>query len=221
MEDLRFHSDELDIPMLDIHMQPESGMDLPLLAWGRVGRGSLNQGTWHCYVDDYKFEGLWKRPDQLLKTKCKAIVEPNFSTCPQSPIGLTLWNTYRKRWLARYWQSKGIRVWVDLNVSEEVSRLNLLGVPQGWRAYVTRGSAETLEQVDWDYYLAKERCGGDPLFVVYSGGAKVEKHCRDRGYIYFRDSNRERVDHLAELRRVAKPELSTKQALLPGYAEIE
>ena len=97
--------------------------------------------TYHFYVDDYRFEKLFKDPIALLTSGCKAIVEPNVSIHDQTPIAYGIYQIYRKRYLTRYLQECGMQVWVDLNVSHRFAEYNRLGVPDGYNAFFTRGVA--------------------------------------------------------------------------------
>jgi hypothetical protein len=178
-------SNELEIPDLRLDVAPV-GPDLPLVPWGARCRAKQFRGTHHFYVDDYRFRALWLHPDQVPETGAVAAVEPNFSVFEQTPFPVALWAIYRKRWLARYWQEKGLAVWVDLNVSEAHSELNLLGVPNGWRHYATRGYDERLDDLVREYSLAEENAGAQPMLIVYGGGAAVAGRCAQLpGAIHF------------------------------------
>lgn len=214
--DLQLPSGELDVPTLSLAVQA-SGLDLPLLTWGSVKRGRrINRGTWHFYTEDYRFQSIWDTPDVLVATECNGVVEPNISVFPQTPLPFALWAVYRKRWLARYWQEQGIHVWVDLNVAEEHSRLNLVGVPRGWRSYATHGYAERLDDLDREYQLARERCEAEPLFLVYGGGKLVQAHCREKGYIHSQEHRNwirdEGITEVSKWQKEAEPEAAKKPA---------
>ncbi len=173
---------DFGIPTLDIHMQAEY-VHLPFAKWGTKARNQRMPGTYHFYTDDYKFEALWSNPTGIVNSACNAVVECNFSTGDQMPRIVGLHQIYRKRWLARYWQSQGVRVFVDLNVAPRFAEANLLGVPAGWRAYMTRGSAESLPVLDAEYAMAVERAGTSAIeFAVYGGGREVALCCQARGY---------------------------------------
>lgn len=164
-------------------------VDLPFSRWGRETRKSRMRGTWHFYTDDSRFNGLWSRPQALVNSACVAAAEPNFSVHAQTPAAVAIWQTYRKRWLARYWQETGVRVLVDLHVAAEHAEANLMGVPAGWRSFATRGSVVRLDALDAEHAIAT-RVAGDRgkvpiLFVVYGGGAAVAERCRSRGWIWF------------------------------------
>jgi hypothetical protein len=170
-------------------LERQAGMvDLPFARWGRGCRKSRMRGTWHFYTDDYRFSRLWGRPQDVVNSACVATVEPNWSVHAQTPPAVALWQTYRKRWLARLWQEHGIRVLVDLHVAHEHAGTNLLGVPLGWRSFATRGSASRLDLLEQEHALALSVAGDDSrpvLFVVYGGGGGVAEVCRQRGWIHF------------------------------------
>ena len=71
----------------------------------------------HFYVDDYRFDAIWKDPAKVLKSGVKALVEPNCSLYDTTPIAYGLHQIYKKRWIARYFQECGILIYADLNVS--------------------------------------------------------------------------------------------------------
>lgn len=171
---------EYQIPTLLISQ--DHGVDLPVIAWGSIGRSRQMPGTWHMYVDDYRFDGLWKNPHLPIDTGCKAIVEPNVSLFEQTPMAAAIWATYRKRWLARYWQSRNRRIWVDLNVPECFQQINLLGVPQCWRHFATRGYDRRLHALDDEYRIATDH-NRDAMLMVIGGGAAVAEWCRSRDQV--------------------------------------
>jgi len=164
----------LGIPVLDPLMQANA-LDLPVSTWGAMGRTKLTRhaATVLFYTEDYRFEGLWAKPRTVLNGRVVNAGEPNFSVGPQTPVAQAVWNTYRKRWLARYWQECGLRIFVDLFVDETFGALNLVGVPAGWRAYCDRGHTDSVDQLDHDLAVAHAHAGCRPLFVVYGGGKTV------------------------------------------------
>ncbi len=166
------------IPVLNPDYQADA-FDTPVEVWGRRKRGS-KAGTYVFYTDDTRLNALWSHPYRLLKTKCVTAVEPNFSIYDDTAAAVALWQIYRKRTLARYWQSKGIRICVDLNVAAGATLYNLLGVPKGWLAYATRGYADDLAALVRELKVARHHAGTDNvLFMVYGGGRLVREWCLD------------------------------------------
>lgn len=175
------------IPLLDSNMQAKC-LEAPFAGWGTMPRKDKMKGTYHFYVEDYRFEALWKDPLDVANSACSAIVEPNFSVYDDMPRAVAIWQMYRKRWLARWYQSVGIAVFVDLNISERHADLRLMGVPAGWKAYATRAYSERLDATVREYEAAVEQAGTDSiLFVVYGGGKKAEELSKQRGWIWYPD----------------------------------
>lgn len=175
---------EYDIPVLRLDLQARL-LDVPFARWGRETRKSRMRGTWHFYTDDSRFNRLWERPQDLINSGCVAAVEPNFSVGTQTPRALAIYQTYRKRYLARLWQEYGIRILVDLNVAEGHAGTNTLGVPKGWASFCTRGSIHRLPQLEEEYGLACSTAGTrEILFVVYGGGGSVRELAAKRGWTW-------------------------------------
>lgn len=170
-------SNEFQVPDLLPDRQPVA-LDAPLDAYGSHTRRGSFSGTYHFYVDDYRFAAIWQKPDIIVDHGALAAVEPNFSVFDQTPYPVALWATYRKRWLARYWQEAGLNIWVDLNVSETHSEVNLLGVPSGWSRFATRGYDERLPDLEREYGIAARHAARDPVFLVYGGGTKTRDACK-------------------------------------------
>lgn len=176
-----------DIPLLDIRRQALE-LPAPVTRWGRFARhgGKTSMpGTWHFYTEDYKFTAIWRDPAAPLRAGAAALVEPNLSTGGQTPGAYALWTIYQKRWIARWWQERGRRILVDLNVSPEFDEINLMGVPQGWRAYATRGHDRMLELLNRHHTIATCHAGmDDVLFLVVGGGLATRRLCGERGWIH-------------------------------------
>jgi Domain of unknown function (DUF4417) len=187
-------ADAWDTPALLAEMQADQ-IPAPVMTWGIQAAGRRMAGTWHCYTHDKKFEPLWRKPHRVLLSRPSAIVEPNFSTTDQTPFALALWNTYRKRWIGRYWQACGLKLFVDLNVDAALNapsealggrRMNLLGVPAGWKAYATRAHANRPENLLVEWEVAKSHAGVEGvLFLVIGGGQAVQQMAREKGWAWF------------------------------------
>ena len=70
------------------------------------------EGALHFFVDDIRFENLWKFPFRQLNylQKFQAVCGPDFSLYLDYPQPLKIWNTYRNRWLSRFWSEQGLTV---------------------------------------------------------------------------------------------------------------
>lgn len=186
--DVLYESDnEFEIPNLLLEMQAGK-VELPLSPWGANGRLRKDVATYHFYVDDYRFEALFKDPIPLLTSGCKAIVEPNCSCHDQTPIAWGLQLIYKKRWLSRYFQECGIRVYADLNVSHKFAEYNKMGIPKGYNAFFTRGLDGWMESLKMDLQVAQEISELErPNLVVYGGGEEVKNFCREHNLLYITD----------------------------------
>lgn len=180
-------NNEFEIPVLLSDMQAGK-VELPLAPWGASSRLNKQVATYHFYVDDYRFEALWKDPTNLIVSGCKAIVEPNCSCHDQTPIAYGLQLIYKKRWLARHLQELEIKTYVDLNVAPKFRRYNMLGVPSGWNAFFTRGITGMVQSLNIDLETAREISGKEtPNLVVYGGGEDVRAFCQTNGLLYLTD----------------------------------
>lgn len=176
---------DFGIPLLDINMQALS-IDQPCAVWGVAERTANMKGTWLFYTEDYRYEALWTDPSRVINTSCINAVEPNFSCYSNMPSVVAMWQIYRKRWIARWWQSMGVCVIVDLNVAPVHYAFNRMGIPAGWRTFATRGYSNRLNECHAEYQQACEIAGGGvtPLFVVYGGGQAVKDECKLNGWLW-------------------------------------
>jgi hypothetical protein len=103
----------------------------------------------HFYLDDYRFETTWNKPNAAMihLHRYWAVMTSDFSLYPQWPTVVNQWNTYRSRWLGRWWQSQGLRVIPTVNWSDAAShaycfdgispgQIVTIGVPDTRRAHV-------------------------------------------------------------------------------------
>lgn len=85
--------------------------DLALIGYDKLNEESFNQIV-HFFLDDYKFEVMWKDPEPRIERlrKYKAVLSPQFSLYTEMPLALKVYNTFRNRWCGAYFQSKGLKV---------------------------------------------------------------------------------------------------------------
>lgn len=187
VEDYLFPSDNIfEIPCLRSDMQA-GHLILPFAPYG-CGRKTKEAKTLHFYVDDYRFSALWKNPAKLLNGDLKNIIELNYSIFDTTPLALGLRKLYLKRWISRYLQECGISIYVDLNVSPKFYEYNLLGVPEGFNAFATRGVRGYECNVESEYNIAKRISGLDkPNLIVYGGGESIRDFCIRKSLTYIPD----------------------------------
>ena len=188
IKDVLYESDNVfEIPNLLLEQQAGK-LELPLSPWGANSRLRKDVATYHFYVDDYRFEALFKDPTNLLTSNCKAIVEPNCSCHDQTPIAWGIQLIYKKRWLSRYLQECGVKVYADLNVSHKFVEYNKMGIPKGYNAFATRGLDGWMESLKSDLQVAQEISGLEkPNLIVYGGGEEIKEFCRKHGLLYVTD----------------------------------
>lgn len=186
--DCLFPSDnDLEIPSLRLDMQPKYA-EIPFVLYGEQARTFQMEGngTLHFYTDDYRFgDSLFDHPEKIIKHNPSTIVEPNYSLYNDTPIAFGMQQIYKKRFISRAMQERGINVFVDLNVSPKFYKLNLLGVPKGYHSFCTRGYEDRIYHLGFEYEIAKMVAGDNQLlFVVYGGGLQVKRFCREKGLIH-------------------------------------
>lgn len=88
----------------------------------------------HFFLYDYKFENIWKKPDEYVEKlkKYKAVLSPDFSMYIEMNKALQLYNTFRNRWCGAYLASKDIKVIPTVNWGDENTfEFCFDGIPKG------------------------------------------------------------------------------------------
>lgn len=193
VKDILYPSDNhYDIPCLRLDRQA-GHLELPFVPYG-TGRRNKRVAALHFYVDDYRFNALWKNPAKIFDNNPAAAVECNYSLFDTTPLAFGLQFIYQKRWMARYWQENGIRIYVDLNVSSKFFEYNRMGVPDGWNAFATRGALGGLELLKAKFNQARQISGLDfPNLIVYGGGKEVHDFCCRHSLLYVHDYMTEKL----------------------------
>ena len=81
-----------------------------------IGYDKLNEGQTdkivHFFLDDYKFEVLWKDPEPRVEKlkEYRAILSPQFSMYTEMPVAIQIHQVFKSRWCGAYFQSKGLKV---------------------------------------------------------------------------------------------------------------
>ncbi|WMJ22566.1 DUF4417 domain-containing protein [Paludicola sp. MB14-C6] len=120
----------------------EDFLDLLLIGFDRTNLQNNNhlQRMVHFFLYDYKFERVWKNPDNAIEKlkRYKAVLSPDFSMYREMNPTMQMYNTFRNRWCGSYFASKGIPViptisWGDMNTYDFCFK----GVPKGSTVAVT------------------------------------------------------------------------------------
>jgi hypothetical protein len=69
-------------------------------------QGTNRDKTVHFFLDDHKFDEVWNKPEQELERLAQyfQLLSPDFSVYADMPKPLQMYNTFRSRWCASYWQ---------------------------------------------------------------------------------------------------------------------
>lgn len=64
----------------------------------------------HCFLDDYKFETLWREPMKSIETlfNFKYVIPPDFSFYSDMPLALQIYQVYRMRAIHHFLSETGI-----------------------------------------------------------------------------------------------------------------
>ena len=85
--------------------------DVELIGYDKLNENDTEKIV-HFFLDDYKFESVWKDPERhcdRLK-KYRAVLSPQFSLYTEMPLALQIYNIFRNRWCGAFLQSKGVKV---------------------------------------------------------------------------------------------------------------
>lgn len=95
-----------------IKMQDVSLEKMSLIGYDKINQSDEKEKTVHFFLDDYRFESIYKNPDNKIERlkKFNAVMSPDFSMFTEMPVSLQLYNCFRNRWVGAYLQSKGIKV---------------------------------------------------------------------------------------------------------------
>jgi hypothetical protein len=91
-------------------------------------------GAVHFWLDDYRFERVWSRPNDTLPAIQRAgtAFAPDFSLYRDWPLALQIFNTYRSRWCGAFWQDHGVAVIPTVSWSTPASyAFAFAGLPPG------------------------------------------------------------------------------------------
>ncbi len=146
----------------------------------------------HFFVDDYRFNGIYDRPDRTLArySQYAFLLTPDYSTYADMPLWRQIENVAKNRWVGAYWQNKGLTVvptisWASANSFEfcfdgvekdSIVAVSTLGCKRSKCSFM-RGYNAMLEKIE----PSKIICFGDPFpemkgFVIpvnYQNSRKV------------------------------------------------
>jgi len=117
----------------------------------------------HFFVDDYRFEGIFKRPELSLDkySQYAFLLTPDYSLYAEMPQWRQIENIGKSRWIGAYWQNNGCIVVPTLSWSGprsyeycfksiekgSIVAVGTIGCRQSKRAFML-GYKEMLSQID-------------------------------------------------------------------------
>lgn len=115
------------------------------------------------YTYDHKFESVWNDPRKftarMLNYQVHSVITPNYSCWNGIHKAYDIWQTFRSRWLGRYWQSVGLKVIPDLQVSniehDDVFAWRMGGLPVGLNCVATQ--MQQKGETDPEAYYAQKK----------------------------------------------------------------
>lgn len=108
---------------------------LVIYGWDSMETVIPHKSILACYTHDQRFERIWTATEEIAAEMVRrgwlAIVSPNFSIYEDDPKAAQVWQLYRSRWVARFFQEVGIPVIPDIQLSAKVDQLVYAGLPKG------------------------------------------------------------------------------------------
>ncbi len=107
------------------HITPRAPNYLCVYKWRSLEDIDTSKHLLSFYTHDSKISEVWDNSaevtERLLAQRWLAVVSPNFSLLDSMPFVEQLWQTFKARWCARYWQSVGLRVIPDIDWIDDAS----------------------------------------------------------------------------------------------------
>jgi hypothetical protein len=119
-------------------------------------QGALDDGAVHFFLDDYRFETVWSRPNKALEALApyRTLLSPDFSLYRDWPRMLQLWNVYRSRWSGRFWQEQGFTVIPTVSWSTAESYdFCFLGLPRRGVVAVSAVGVDLNSPLDYQLFV--------------------------------------------------------------------
>lgn len=182
-------------------------------------------GVLGFFVDDYRFESVWSDVVQIAQKikgqKWGGVCTPDFSLWWSLPLAIKIYNVYRSRWVARYWQEYGIKILPTLvGGGDPSSPIMVAGMPHRppvvgcqCRANIGTTDAEKRETLEiWCATINAQNKAIEPENVFIYGGLthrdKIEHNLAPGpNYFFLEDwlSVRKRVSPTMSRRKATQP----------------
>lgn len=118
----------------------------------------------HFYEDDSAFECLWNSPQKYLPIikRYRGIISPDYSLYYDMPLSMQIWNTYRGKALAQWFQQNGVEIIPNVRWGDERTyELACLGIEScktiaiSTHGCIKTHNAKTMFVSGFDYVLNK------------------------------------------------------------------
>lgn len=89
-----------------------------------IFKAKPDKNSWiHFFIDDYQFERVWQKPTQYINLLKQAagVITTDFSMYVDMPKAVQIYNCYRNRAIARFFQKEGIKIIPAVGWSDEDS----------------------------------------------------------------------------------------------------
>lgn len=152
-------------------------------------RKNLRKGV-HHFVDDYRFESLYRNPERSLEkyAKYQFVLTPDYSLFPEMPLWRQIESIGKSRWVGAFWQHHGLSVvpTVGWGLSPTLEfcfaaierrcavAVGMIGCKHGRRSFM-RGYDAMLERIDPSLIV----CLGKP-FAQMRGNLVVVDYAASR-----------------------------------------
>lgn len=145
----------------------------------------------HFFVDDYRFESVWKRPDNYAGAMKRAplILSPDFSVYADWPQAMQLWQIYRARWLCRQLHELGVSIVPSVTWGDRTTyAFAYLGLPTGATVAIsTIGRARHSSDFDAGFCELVDRIR--PQMVIAIGERRLPRDLERMASILYRQSD--------------------------------
>lgn len=126
----------------------------------------------HFFVDDYQFERIWNNPEKYVEklSEYACVLTPDFSPYADMPMATQIFNHYRKHWVGKYLQERGVKIVPTIRASRDERSLKwyLDGEPKGGVVCISSMWAKDGEARDYflrEFGLMKEKLKPTKIFV--------------------------------------------------------
>jgi hypothetical protein len=126
----------------------------------------------HFFIDDYQFERIWNNPNRYVEKlrRYAAVCSPDFSPYGDMPLATQIFNHYRKHWVAKYFQDRGVNIIPTIRSSTDERSLEfyLDGEPKGGIVIISSmwtNKEETLEIFKKEYQKMYETLKPKKVFL--------------------------------------------------------